>query len=813
MGIWLRRRLFFYIVIPLTGILSLKVYAQQPIYRGSVPRSKILFDFGWRFHRGGAEGAYLPDFNDGKWQEIDLPHDWSIEDIPGTHSPFDSNAVNQVSGGFTSGGVGWYRKTFIVPDSEKGKIIQVQFDGVYMNADVWINGHHLGNHPYGYTGFWFDITNEIRFGEKNVLAVQVKNEGLNSRWYAGSGIYRHVWLIYMNPIHVKHGELVITTAEADKYSGKINIKTTIKNQMDHPAEITLVTHILDMHNLELTKVISRQSIPQDSVYLFDQNMTVKYPHLWSLDSPYRYTALTEVYNNQQLSDELKTKFGIRTISFDALNGFRLNGKSMKLRGGCVHENNGPLGARAYNRAEIRKVELLKSVGFNAIRCAHNPPAPAFLNACDSLGMLVIDEAFDTWETGKTPFDYHLYFHDWWKKDIRSMILRDRNHPSVIMWSIGNEVPDMDNPQVAKLAHQLANEVRSLDPTRPVTAAVNNPDSKKDPFFSALDVCGYNYGLYRRNYYLEGHQNNAKRIMFGSESFPPEAFDYWMAVKDHPWIIGDFVWTAWDYMGESGIGWFNWPQLQSYYPWHLAYTGDFDVCGWRRPQSYYREALWKKDELSLFVKPPEPSFPMDLNHGQWSKWHWKDVVASWNWNGHEGKSLEVYVYSSCKEVELFLNGKSLGKKETNRSTRFMAAWDVPYQSGELKAVGYDGKEEVAKSILKTAGQPVHIHVIADRHKIIANGEDLSYITVELTDEKGIRNPMAENMLHFKISGPGVIAGIGNANPVDTESYQAPQHKAWRGRCMVIIKSERTAGNITLTVSSDGLSSSSIKIESD
>src|SRR5699024_8134351 len=356
----------------------------------------------------------------------------------------------------------------------------------------------------------------------------------------------------------------------------------------------------------------KQMIGANSTDVFNQKTDISHPHLWSVQSPYCYTALTEVYKDDKLVDQLKTKVGIRTISFDAKHGFRLNGKTLKLKGGCIHSGNGPLGTKSYDRAEIRKVALLKKAGYNAIRCAHNPPSPAFLNACDSLGMVVIDEAFDMWKRGKSPFDYHLYFDDWWKRDLKNMILRDRNHPSVIMWSIGNEVPGMEDTSVAETAQQLSAFVHALDATRLVTAAVNNPGRKKDHFISALDVPGYNYGLYRQDFFKNGHNREPDRVVYGSESFAPKAFDYWMNVKDHSWIIGDFVWTAWDYIGESGIGWFDWPQTQNYYPWHLAYTGDFDVCGWRRPQSYYRETLWKKNQLSLFVEPPKPSFPHDPN---------------------------------------------------------------------------------------------------------------------------------------------------------------------------------------------------------
>lgn len=791
------------------GLLKSSAYAQHTAVLQRSPREKILFDFNWRFHLGGAQGAQRFDFDVSQWRNINLPHDWSIEDLGDTGSPLDSNAVSQVYGGFTVGGEGWYRKQFSVSDARKGKLVWIQFDGVYMNADVWLNGHHLGTHPYGYTSFWYNVTDYIKYGEDNLLAVQVKNMGKNSRWYSGSGIYRHVWLTFVDPIHAAHWGVAISTPIANEQRGKINIKTAVKNETATLAKVTLITHILDASGNELKKVISHQDISTGGFLTFDQDINIVSPSLWSVSSPYLYTAVTEVYSNKELFDKLETKFGIRRILFDASNGFRLNGKYIKLKGGGVHSDNGPLGARSFDRAEVRKVALMKNSGFNAIRCAHNPPSPAFLAACDSLGMLVIDEAFDMWEDLKTPFDYHLYFNKWWKRDMKSILLRDRNHPSVIMWSIGNEIPNKGSKSVDSLAKLLADYVRDVDATRPVTSAVNGISPKMDKFVSALDVCGYNYEL---NHYLIDHKRKPKRVMVATESFPLYAFDYWMAVRDYPWVIGDFVWTGFGYLGEASIGWRVRPPGQNFYPWHLAYCGDIDVCGWKRPQSYYRDVLWKKNQLSIFVKTPKPSFSDRFKEKPAKGWGWDDVAANWNWSGHENDTFEVDIYSSCEDVELFLNGKSLGKKTTNRSTKYMAKWKVLYQPGELKVIGFSNSMQVAESELKTAGKVSDIRLSADRTDIKANGQDLSYVTIELCDKNGIRNPIADNLIHFKIDGPGSIVGVGNANPLSTESYQLPQRKAWRGRCLVIIKSHKIGGAIKLTASSEDLPSSSIIINS-
>jgi beta-galactosidase len=431
-------------------------------------------------------------------------------------------------------------------------------------------------------------------------------------------------------------------------------------------------------------------------------------------------------------------------------------------------------------------------------------------------MLVIDEAFDMWNEQKNPNDYHLWFHNWWKKDIENMVLRDRNHPSVVMWSIGNEIPNRQKPEVVQTAKMLADFIRNIDPTRPITSAVNDLNPDKDPYFATLDIGGYNYASggdhNQAGIYAQDHIRVPERIMVGTESFPLEAFGSWMDVVDHPYVIGDFVWTAFDYIGEASIGWRGYWQKQDFFPWNLAYCGDIDICGWKRPQSYYRDALWKENQLSIWVTPPEPSFEPNPERQDWSKWHWLDAVDDWNWKGSEGKTMEVSVYSSCEQVELFLNGKSLGKKPTNRTTKFIAVWQVPYQPGTLKAVGFTKKKQVIVSELKTAGEPVNIKFSADRTQIKADGQDLSYITIELTDANGIRNPKSEKLVRFEIEGPGTIVGVGNANPISLESCLLPERKAWKGKCLVIVKSEIEKGTITLKASSPGLNPVSIEIES-
>jgi beta-galactosidase len=779
-------------------------------------RSEILFDSGWRFYRGDAEGAEKPQFNDIEWRMLDLPHDWSIEDLPGTNSPFNPDAISAVGGGFTTGGTGWYRKSFEMPVVQNEKRILIQFDGVYMNPVIWVNGDSVGSHPYGYTSFWFDITDKVKPGKNNVISVKVRNEGANSRWYSGSGIYRHVWLKVLNPVNIAQWGVSITTPVVTTDSAGINIKSKVNNQSDKPLQVRLITRIMNSKSEEIDISESIKLIEKNYFFEFAQDLIILKPELWSTETPDLYTAVSEVYSEDKLLDRTETKFGIRSIRFDSQNGFQLNGKTLKLRGGCFHHDNGPLGSKSYDRAEERRIELLKASGFNAIRCSHNPPSPALLDACDRLGMLVINEAFDTWQTGKNPFDYNLYFNLWWQKDIESMILRDRNHPSVIMWSIGNEIPERHKPEVVAVAAMIGDYVRQMDPTRPVTSAVNELRPDKDPFFATLGVAGYNYAAggdhLKTSLYELDQKRVPGRIMYGAESYPLEAYSAWEGVIDNPFVIGDFVWTAFDYIGEASIGWRGYPQEKNFFPWNLAFCGDIDICGWKRPQSYYRDALWMKNQLSVFVNPPKPSFEPNPKRESWSKWHWYDVLADWNWAGYENTPLDVSVYSSCGEVELFLNNKSLGRKKTDHATEFRASWRVPWQAGELKAIGYQDNIQVNSAILTTAGDPTLIRLTGDRTEISADGQDLSYITIELTDEKGIRNPKAENLVKFEIEGPGTIIGTGNSNPVSTESYVKPERKAWQGRCMVIIKSENSGGKIILKASSGDLKPASITINS-
>jgi beta-galactosidase len=782
------------------------------------PRSTILFNTAWKFFPGDINGAENAKFNDDSWRSLDLPHDWSIEDIPGTDSPLDSTATGGISTGYFKGGTGWYRKEFQVPKALKNKRLCVQFDGVYMDADIWINGRHLGNHPYGYTSFWYDITDKTLFGKKNLIAVRVRNEGKNSRWYTGSGIYRHVWLKVTEPVHFAQWGTVITTPEIIEDRAKVVVSSEILNESTQKSELEVITAICNEKGEEVARATQNVTAEPGDTVSVTQELEIKSPGLWEPDSPVLYKSVTEIRQGRSaILDRIENQFGIRSIKFTT-EGFFLNGKRILLKGGCMHHDNGPLGAAAYDRAEERRVELMKASGFNSIRCAHNPPSQAFLAACDKLGIMVIDEAFDMWKNEKNSEDYHRFFDEWWKEDISSMVKRDRNHPSVIMWSIGNEIPERGEPGGAVTAKILTDYIKQLDPSRPVTSAVNGLDPDKDPFFATLDIAGYNYSFGgdhgKKNIFKLDHGRVPERIMYCAESYPLNAFGAWMDVLDNPYVVGDFVWTGFDYLGEASIGWLGYPHEGSFYPWNHAYCGDIDICGFKRPQSYYRDVLWNTGQkLSVFVQPPEPSFTENPARIYWSKWHWQDVVANWNWKGHENEPLNVEVYCAYEKVELFLNGNSMGSKKTNRGTEWIARWKVPYQPGILKAIAWSSTGKADSCELNTAGEPETIHLTADRQGIKANNQDLSYVTVELHDGNGFRNALAENRVQFDIGGPGTIVAVANSNPMSTESYRQPHRKAYQGRCLVVINSPDEPGEILLKASSEGLAPGTITITSD
>ncbi|MFB9841280.1 glycoside hydrolase family 2 TIM barrel-domain containing protein [Mucilaginibacter ginsenosidivorans] len=792
-------------------ILTVAVADANTAGAQNASRRSISFDTGWRFTKDSVTSAEKPAFDDCKWRMLDLPHDWSIE---GEISPKNPTGGE---GGYFPAGIGWYRKSFKVPDEWKGKKVSIYFEGVYMNSEVFINGKSLGIYPYGYSSFSYDLSSYLDFNGENVITVRVDNsQQVNSRWYSGSGIYRHVRMIVTDAVHVAQWGVAINNPDVTSRKATVQIKTSIKNETGSPQRIVLSTRLLDANAKDAGSSQINVEVAANSQKEIEQTIAITDPQLWSPETPRLYQAQIQLSQNKNIIDETKTNFGVRSIKFTAEKGFQLNGKQIKINGGCMHHDNGCLGAAAFDRAEERKVELLKKAGFNAVRTSHNPPSEAFLNACDRLGLLVMDEAFDCWRAGKKKYDYAQYFEHWWRRDLDAMILRDRNHPSIIIWSIGNEIVERGSSQAVETAKMLVNAVRQIDTSRPVTSAIvqtNEDDwANLDPLMAAHDIGGYNYHLSSAP---SDHQRVPSRVIVQTESYPKDAFINWELVQNHNYIIGDFVWTAADYLGESGIGrWYysgdtpgeHWEH--DLFPWHGAYCGDIDLIGWRKPISHYRNLLYNDSEkLYMAVREPKPD-SLDIKTTWWAVW---PTWESWTWPASIGKNMQVEIYSKYPRVRLYLNDKFIDEKPTTNKQGYKAEFAVPYSPGQLKAVGVDNNKEIESTILKTSGNPAKIQLTADRKEITADGQDLSYVTIEITDKDGLFQPNAANRLHFDIDGPGTIAGVANADMTDTDSYTGNTRKAWHGRALVVIKSTHSAGDIKLTVSSDRLSAGTLNIK--
>ena len=727
-------------------MFALTVCAQQPM-----AVRKQLFDAGWLFSQDGMT-----------WQTVNLPHDWSIE------YDFDKDAPAGHDGAFLPTGKGCYRKSFTLGKDYPDKTMRLYFEGVYMNAEVYVNGQRAGGHPYGYSSFFVDITPFVKEGE-NEVEVQVDNSmQKNCRWYSGSGIYRHVWLL-----------------------------TTGKRYID---EWSVSVATPDIHTVE----IKAEVVMEDGTCKpIGKTIHVENPHLWSPDDPYLYHTTIEAEG-----DVVPVTYGIRTIEYSAGEGLLLNGKPIVLNGGCVHHDNGILGAAAFDAAEYRRVRLLKEAGFNAMRTSHNPPSETFLRACDELGLLVIDEAFDGWREKKNDYDYSTLIDRWWQDDIKAMVLRDRNHPCVFCWSTGNEVIERKKIEVVKTAHKLNTLCRELDPQkRPVTSALCAWDPEwdiYDPLAAEHDIVGYNYMIHKSQ---SDHERVPERVMMQTESYSRDTWRNYRKVQDEPWVIGDFVWTAIDYLGESGIGRWYYEGEPPKEPWegpmfpnHAAYCGDIDLIGQRKPISHYRSMLWNQDGEQLYMAVREPDgYYGTIKTTMWSVW---PTYESWTWPGHEGKDIDVEVYSHDSKVRLYLNNQLIGEKEVAQG---MARFTLPYQPGTLRAEA--GNESVA---LLTADKARAIRLTTDRTTLMADGQDLAFITVELTDAQGILDPHAANELTATVSGPATLIGFGNADIKDCDRYIDNTHKAWKGRALLVVRSTGKKGRISVTLKGEGLKSSRITL---
>ncbi|MDP4182681.1 MAG: glycoside hydrolase family 2 TIM barrel-domain containing protein, partial [Bacillota bacterium] len=754
------------------------------------------FDEGWKFNKGDVSNGQSTSFNDSSWQAVTLPHDWSI------FNTFNQSSSAGSGGGYLDGGIGWYRKTFTIPSDYSGKKVFIDFDGVYMNSQVWINGTLLGTRPYGYVSFEYDLTPYLNIGGSNIIAVKVNNNTPTSRWYSGSGIYRNVWLTVSDPVHVAYCGMFVTTPTVSSSSATANVSAQIINQGSSAKSVSLKTTILDADgNAVASNTSTAVNIAANGNNTLSQNLSVSNPHLWSPSSPYLYTVQTQVVVDGNVVDIYKSTMGFRYFNFDANSGFSLNGVSMKLNGVCLHHDLGSLGSAVNYRAIERELQIMKDMGCNAIRTSHNPPDPEMVEICDRIGLMVYEEAFDCWETGKNTNDYHLYFNSWAEKDIKSMVTRDRNHPSIIIWGLGNEIFDA----TVATATKLKNWVKEIDTTRPITCGSNDTyHGLGADIYNVLDLVGYNYNP---QLYDARHNSFPSWKIFASEScsalrsrgvyktptnqnilsgsdFQCSSYDNsipytnsaeqsYTAVNSRKFIAGEFVWTGFDYIGEPTP--YGWPAKNSYF-------GMVDTCG----------------------------FPKDIYYFYQSKWTSKPMVhllPHWNWSS--GTNVEVWAYSNCDTVELFLNGTSLGSKSVGNSLHL--TWNVPWSAGTLRAKGTKGGTVVYDEVV-TAGAASKVLLKPDRTSITADGKDLVYIEADIADSNNVILPTASNSVNFSISGPGVIVGVDNGNSPSTEPYKASSRKAFNGKCLVIVQPTKTSGTIVVTASSSGLSQASVSINS-
>ncbi|MDR3121236.1 MAG: DUF4982 domain-containing protein [Clostridiales bacterium] len=829
---------------------------------------------------------------------VDLPHDYSVG------LRMDPNAHGTASNAYLPGGVIEYHKKLDLPAGRRRYI--VEFEGVYHNAVVKLNGNIVGKRPYGYTGFFCDLTGCARCDGGDELVVSVNNSDMpNTRWYSGMGIYRHVRLLYGPDVYVAPWGISVTTPEiraasdAHGYEAVVAVETTLAFEDGAPTNgLALEQRLLDASGTavakhsetvdpaaggchpaaavaagpagtamaaakaanaagaaETTGFVSWDTAEAAGFSAWEaeaaggtpvqiapikQRLALAAAELWSPERPYLYTLVTTVSRHGTVLDEQRTRVGVRSVSVNAREGFCLNGVSRKMKGGCVHHDCGPLGAAAYDDAEYRKVALLKQSGFDAVRCAHNPPSPAFLDACDELGLLVIDEAFDCWGVSKMANDYHAHFESEWKRDLAAMLLRDRNHPSVVIWSTGNEIPERDGSSGGyRLARELAAFVRQYDTTRPVTNALCElweKDGPRDwaaltaPFAEPLDIVGYNYLVDR---YEPDGKAYPERVICGTETFPKDAFDYWEATLRHPYVIGDFVWTSLDYLGEAGIGRVKRgaedsaeTQFLGRYPYSHANCGDIDICGDKRPQSYYRDCVWGESKRP-YIAVHDPACYGDP--GELTRWGWPEVYPVWNWPGREGRPVEIDVYCADEETELLLNGRSLGKKPAGKKSRYLATFTCAYEPGELVAVAYSGGRETGRTALVTAAAPARLVLEADRHYARSKGSAdaldsaepsraalearfgaLAYIKILAQDAAGNLASQAETSVTLRVEGPARLLALASGDPRSDEPYSAQSRKLYLGRATAVVRADGAEGEVRVCAEAPGLASAQLVI---
>jgi beta-galactosidase len=783
-------------------------------------RQRLSMDPGWRFTLGDSAGAEQPAFDDHEWRRLDLPHDWSIEGTPRQDAPAGGR------GGFFPTGIGWYRKAFRLPAGSPGREVWLEFDGVYMNSDVWINGFHLGRRPYGYISFAYDITTHLVPGV-NVVAVRVDNsQQPNSRWYTGSGIYRHVWVTLVDLLHVGHWGTYVTTPQSDSAGAGVVVRTRVENGYRAAHAGVLRSVVLDSAGHEVARTETPFSLTAGQQIDFEQRISIASPRLWSVASPSLYALRSEVLDGTRAADVTTTAFGIRGIAYDRDRGFLLNGRPVKMHGVNLHHDAGGLGAAVPERVWQRRLEALKAMGVNAIRTSHNPPAPEFLDLCDRLGFLVMAEAFDEWTIGKVPEGYHRYFAEWSERDVTDFVHRDRNHPSIVLWSAGNEIGEQDTPDGVQILRRLIDIFHREDPTRPVTTGNDHiaADGGRATlaFLNAEDIVGYNYvdrwHERRETFADQDRHDHPEWRMIGTESGSIfQSFDeryslgddpgrvrpnytsgmlqverLWKWITLHDYFAGNFMWTGIDYLGESS------------WPFRGFPSGALDIIGHRKDAFYLYQSLWT-DRPMLHLFP------------------------HWNWPGREGQVIPVLAYTNCSSVELFLNGRSLGEKRLEfpaqgtsggwnsyalpvvnpTTTDLHLSWDVPYEPGELRALGRRRNGEGAcVASVRTAGPPAAIRLSADRDTITAGPGDVAHVTFEIVDSAGTVVPTADNLVRFTISGGDILA-LDNANLEDLDPYGAGRRHAFNGRGLAIVRATQP-GQLRLTAEADGLPPVSISV---
>ncbi len=791
----------------LTGAHSACAAAEVQLIRpGDGPRSTIDFDFDWRFAKGEFASAMSPDFDASQWRMLHLPHDWSIE------GPFGPDYASGT--GFAPGGIGWYRKTFRVDPSAKNKLVVVEFDGVYDHAQVWINGHYLGGRPYGYSSFEFDLTPYLKWNSDNLLAVRVDHSRFSdSRWYTGSGIYRHVRLRLTEKLRVATWGTFVTTPTVKPASAVVRVQTELQNDSGSDTPFQLELQILDADGSLVTGHRASGSIANGTNAVVARDINVPNPKLWSPETPHLYTLRTRLVAANKPADETTNTFGIRTIRFDANKGFFLNDVSTKLKGVCLHHDAGAIGAAVPIKVWDRRLRTLKEIGVNAIRTSHNPPAPEFLDLCDRMGFLVKNEAFDEftpsknkwiagWNSGApSRFGYAENFEEWSRRDIQDLVRRDRNHPSVILWSIGNEVDYANDPfshpvlgneyrphhppaeDLVRHGKPLVAAVKELDTTRPVTAALANVRmSDAVGFGDIFDVVGYNYQEQR---YAEDHAQRPNRVIFGSEN--SHNWNAWLAVRDNGYISGQFLWTGIDYLGEAG----RWPN-------HANGAGILDLCGFKKPLAWFRQSLWS-DRPMVYISASGGGFG-GQRRGR--------SEESWNWRSNS--TVTVRCVTTCPEVELSLNGRVIGTKRAAEAVEGMLSWEVPFEPGTLKAIGRDGTKSLAEYSLVTAGPAERIELIADTKKLSASERDICHIEYRIVDANGVRVPNANHLVTFNVEGAAEILGIGNGDLNSTEDYKDSKHKAFRGQGLLILQSTMKTGPINLSATAEGLAPATVTL---